>query len=159
MPAAIKMRAVILLAQNSNSEILPNALPTSCVEKASRKAKPITGIAVPMPYKEGMMNAELCTRARENRLPKNSAADTGQNDRANTTPRRPAPQIPVLSMRCCILPFKPPEPGMLSFIISSRKIPMTMSTGPSTIFMYFWRKFATSGISCVLEMSTAPNTT
>ncbi len=75
------------------------------------------------------------------RLPKKSAADVGQKESAKTKPSRPAPHTPSLSACACIFcPQPEPEPeGSASN--SRRNMPTRISSGPMSMFMYFWRKW------------------
>ena len=85
---------VILLAHSSNRVRFLNAFPIQFAPREITIARRTTGSAVPMPYNNGRITADPVLTASGTKLPKKSAAEVGQNERAKTTPRRPAPQIP-----------------------------------------------------------------
>ena len=79
----IKRKPVIFLARFSNADSFLYVFPMRFAENARIKEIPRTGIAVPTPKSAGIRKGELFFMASENMLPKNSPADTGQNERAN----------------------------------------------------------------------------
>ncbi len=90
----MKTVPVIRRVHRSTSDSLSNARPTVLAPKAIKIANRKTGRPVPIPYTEGRVSVDpLCTD-RGIRLPKNSAAETGQNESAKTIPKSPAPHTP-----------------------------------------------------------------
>ncbi len=70
---------------------LLKTFPTYCVAKDNKKAKTITGRAVPTPYKAGRIKLDLCFKESGMRLPKKRAAEMGQKANAKMIPSNPAP--------------------------------------------------------------------
>ena len=97
----MKITAVTRRAHFSNVANRLNVTPTNRAPTAINVANTKTGRAVPIPYRVGMSTLDSCSTANGMRLPKNSAADTGQNDRANRRPRIPAPHRPYFSIFPC----------------------------------------------------------
>ena len=58
------------------------------------RAKINTGRPVPIPYTKGRLNPILLSTASGIRLPKNNAAEIGQNESAKIKPKIHAPNIP-----------------------------------------------------------------
>jgi len=87
--------------------------------------------------------------------PKNQAADVGQKDSANSTPKSNAPHTPMASTRFWI-PSDMMAPPVLTVISPARNIPSSRKTGARTRCMYFCKKSETAGIDiAVMARNTA----
>ena len=99
MPININIAPVIFLVQYSTSVTLLNRELMFLIPNAMATANMRTGRPVPAPYTEGKSIGELWLRDSGIRLPKNKAAEEGQKDKANSTPKGKAPMIPRLFIR------------------------------------------------------------
>ena len=108
-------------------------------------ANTITGKPVPIPKKRGRIIPNLLLSAKGIRLPKNNPAEIGQKDSAKIAPNKNAPFAPELAKDSCFF-LESENPEMLRRIISKRNIPTTSNMGPTTLFIYFCKKFATDGM-------------
>src|ERR1039458_5277645 len=123
-----------------------NALLTHWAPRAISTAKTNTGTPVPAPYAEGRSTLEPFLTASGSKLPKNSAADTGQKDRAKRIPSRPAPQDPDRPMRSPALSLTQ-DVAKLKRTSPRRTIPVAIRTGPKNLFIYVESQKEESGMA------------
>ena len=83
---------------------LLNAFPTYSEANAIINANITTGNAVPIPYVTGRRNKDCAFIDNGNKPPKNSPAETGQNESANIKPRGIAHRVVPFFAFCCNLP-------------------------------------------------------
>lgn len=130
-------------------EWTPSDIPTAKIK---------TGKPVPIPYRTGKTIPKLLFNARGIKLPKNNAAEIGQKERAKITPKANEPNTPDWTSLFCLSP-EIENPLKFKRKISRRKRPTTMSNGPIILFIYIWKKLATTGTLASDEIITIPRTT
>src|SRR5450759_2963703 len=152
-----KIAPVTRRAHFSNWTSFLNALLTHWLPRAISTAKTNTGTAVPGPYADGNSTLEPFLTASGSRLPKKSAADTGQKDRAKRIPSKPAPQDPDFPMRSPALSLTQ-DVAKLKRTNPRRTIPVAIRTGPRNLFIYVESQKDKSGMAKTLAIKRAAST-
>ena len=157
-PATINTTPVIFLNQNSNFVIALYISLTLFTKNAIANAKITTGSPVPSPYANGNKILELFSIARVVKLPKNSAALTGQNESAKIIPIKKAPKV-VLFLNLSKFVLLLTDIEKFSFITSTKINPIIISNGPIILLIEFCKKFAKLGIAKSPETIIEPKIT
>jgi len=118
----------------------------------------MTGTAVPTPKRLGSTRCDPLAADSGTSPPKKRPAETGQNERANTTPRTSDHAMPPRDARSWSVP-----PARFSDAVTSTRptstMPTRMRTGPRIWFRYLWRNRDTSPLAIRPTVTTTANAT